>query len=70
MALGPVQDSVSLINANKDGLTFCGKRLYRIVDSAAVATFLAVDQDAQTMTIEAKREEDEGLYTIEVEVSL
>ena len=31
-SVGPVQDEVSLINGNKDGLAACGARQYRIID--------------------------------------
>ena len=46
VAIGPVQDTVSKINGNQDGLTYCGKRVYRIVDDSSVASFLTIDQEA------------------------
>ena len=42
-AIGPVKDTVSLINGNKDGLSFCGERLFTITDEDAVSSFLSID---------------------------
>ena len=43
--MGPVLDTVSQINGNKDGLTFCGDRVYRVVDNTAVSSFLTLSND-------------------------
>ena len=42
-AIGPVKDTVSLINGNKDGLSFCGERIFTITDEDAVSSFLSID---------------------------
>ena len=31
-ALGPAQDAVSQTKGNQDGVSFCGDRVYRIID--------------------------------------
>ena len=43
--MGPVKDTVSQINGNKDGLTFCGDRVYRVVDNSVVSSFLTLSDD-------------------------
>ena len=69
-SVGPVQDEVSLINGNKDGLAACGARQYRIIDEAAVSSFFTIDQTAQEFTLESTEDLEQGQYTIEIEVSL
>ena len=70
ISLGPIQDSVSQINGNKDGMTSCGNRLYRIIDHASVSGFLTIDAANETLVLQPKTVADEGLHQVEVEVSL
>ena len=46
-SIGPVDDAVSLIRGNQDGVTFCGTRVFRILDDSAVSGFLSIDSSAQ-----------------------
>ena len=66
VTLGPVLDSVSQINGNQDGLTFCGQRVYTLIDPTN--TFLTVDSSSGdgALTIKPIAEEDEGLYDVGV----
>jgi hypothetical protein len=66
--VGPIQDSVSQNRGSQDGLTFCGQRLYRIVDEASVSSFLSIDD--QALVLLPTSSADEGIYTVEIEVSL
>ena len=68
--MGPVSDTVSEINGNKDGLTFCGERLYRIIESPTASSFLTLSDAKQTLTIASLKDEDEGDHTVKVEISL
>ena len=54
--MGPVQDSVSQINGDKDGLTFCGKRLFKIIDGDSVKDFITIDSETATLVIEPTEE--------------
>ena len=42
-SIGPVYDSVSRINGNQDGLSFCGPRVYRIINAENFSSFLTID---------------------------
>ena len=45
LALGPVKDTVSLQTGNNDGLTWCGKRLYKITSSTEIEQALMFDAE-------------------------
>ena len=50
-SIGPVKDAVSQIKGNADGVSFCGKRLYRIIDEQTVTSFFSIDPTAETFTL-------------------
>lgn len=50
-SIGPVKDAVSQIKGNADGVSYCGKRLYRIIDESATSNFFTIDPTAETFTL-------------------
>ena len=69
-AIGPVQDSVSRTTGNKDGISECGPRLYRIIDDSTVSSMVTLRQDIDTLTFEATQKSQTGLYSFDLEISL
>ena len=55
-AIGPVEDAVSRIKGNADGLTYCGSRAYRIIDEETVSSFISIDSDLETLVIEPSQD--------------
>ena len=50
-SIGPVKDAVSEIKGNADGVSYCGKRLYKIIDEPATSSFFSIDPTAETFTL-------------------
>ena len=50
-SIGPVKDAVSQVKGNADGVSYCGKRLYRIIDDTATSSFFSIDPTAETFTL-------------------
>ena len=46
--LGPVEDTLSRQSGNKDGLSFCGERAYRIVSGPS---FITLGSDGKSMQL-------------------
>ena len=69
-SVAPVEDTVSRINGEQDGLSFCGPRIYRLIDAESVSSFLTIDSDAGTIKVEPKTDAEEGVHHVDVEVSL
>ena len=69
-SIGPVEDSVSQINGDQDGVTYCGNRLYKIIDEATVGNFLSLDSEQQIFTLSSINDADIGFYDVSIEISL
>ena len=68
LALGPLGDNVSSLRGT-DSHSFCGKRVYEIVDDSRVASFVRIT-DTDNIMIDPISQDETGSYTIQVRASM
>ena len=57
-----VQDSESKISGDNSGLSFCGPRVYSIVNSPS---YIQLDEETRVITLSTENEEDIGQFEVE-----
>jgi len=61
-----VADSASKNYGNKDGTTFCGKRIYTIDQLISYSEFLTVNEAAGQMEFQSSQTNAVGQYTVQI----
>ena len=63
-----ILDTVSQSAGNSDGLTFCGERIYELIDPSLHEVFMTFDQ--RVLTVLSDGNAEIGFYEAQVKVSL
>ena len=66
-ALGPVEDKVSQKMGNRDGTSYCGARIFKLLSGPS---FASVSKDNQSLELKPILDEELGIHEAEIEVTL
>ena len=68
--MGNAQDTVSLQEGNKDGLTHCGDREFSLVQDPSLPNFVTFDQTANALVVAPTLSSEVGQWQVTTEIRL